>query len=413
MIEFSKRILDNGLRVLVHRDISTPMVTVNVLYDVGSRDEHPSRTGFAHLFEHLMFGGSQHVPDFDGPIQLAGGENNAFTNADMTNFYNILPAQNMETALWLESDRMMKLDFSQRSLDIQKKVVIEEFKETCLNIPYGDLWHRISRLAYEKHPYRWPTIGLTPDHIADATLEEVKAFFYKYYRPRNAILVIAGQVEVEEAFDLAEKWFGPIPSGEYNIRSLVHEDPQEGYRYDEVIDDVPMLSINMGYKMPGRLDPDYYAYDLLSDVLSNGPSSRLYRKLVKEERIFSDIDAYITGSMDPGLFLISGRPMDGVDINKARQMVTQELESLCKVEIEKEELQKLKNKAESALIFSEVNAMHKAMSLAYFELVGDADEINREPDHYRNVSTEDLRRISNQIFRKENCSEVTYIPRSA
>ena len=285
MVGYEKRILSNGLRVIVHEDHSTPMAAVNILYDVGSRDEDPEKTGFAHLFEHLMFGGSENIADFDGPIQLAGGENNAFTNADMTNFYNILPAQNIETALWLESDRMNRLDFSQRALDIQKKVVVEEFNETCLGVPYGDLWHHLCALSYKKHPYRWPTIGLIPDHIKEAKLEDVESFFYRYYRPRNAILVIAGNIESTRAFDLAEKWFGDIDSGDYNHRALPQEDPQPAYRKQLINADVPMSSINLAFHMPGRLDPDYYSYDLLSDVLSNGPSSRLYRRLVKEEFI--------------------------------------------------------------------------------------------------------------------------------
>ncbi len=410
MIVYEKRILGNGLRVIVHQDHSTPMVAVNVLYDVGSRDEEPGKTGFAHLFEHLMFGGSENIPDFDGPIQLAGGENNAFTNADMTNFFNILPAQNIETALWLESDRMNKLEFSQRSLDIQKKVVIEEFNETCLGVPYGDLWHHLCALCYKKHPYQWPTIGLKPDHIRDALLEDVQSFFYRFYRPRNAILVIAGNIEYEKAFDLVEKWFGDIESGEYYHRELPQEDPQSTYRKEVVKADVPMPSINLAFHMPARLDPEYYSYDLLSDVLCNGPSSRLYRKMVKENSIYSDIDAFITGSIDPGLLIVTGRPMEGVDPQSAIDHVIGELNELCNERVSENELIKLKNKIESNLVFAEVNILNKAMSLAYFELIGDAGEINRESEHYNKVTPDDVQRAANAVFRLENCSEVTYIP---
>lgn len=410
MVAFEKRILGNGLCVIVHEDHSTPMAAVNILYDVGSRDENPERTGFAHLFEHLMFSGSENIPDFDGPIQLAGGENNAFTNADMTNFYNILPAQNIETAMWLESDRMNRLDFSQRALDIQKKVVVEEFNETCMGVPYGDLWHHLCALSYKKHPYRWPTIGLIPDHILEARLEDVEAFFYQYYRPCNAILVIAGNIEKERAFDLAEKWFGEIESGSFHHRELPQEDPQTEYRKQVIKGNVPMPSINLAFHMPGRLDPDYYSYDLLSDVLSNGPSSRLYRRMVKEKSIFTDIDAFITGSIDPGLFIVTGKPMEILDPQSAIDSVMKELTSLSKEQVHNKELIKLKNKVESNLVFSEVNILNKAMSLGYFELIGDVSEINREADHYNAVTPIDVQRAAHSIFRKENCSEITYIP---
>lgn len=410
MIKFEKRILDNGLRVIVHEDESTPMVAVNVLYDVGSKDENPQRTGFAHLFEHLMFGGSIHVPDFDGPIQLAGGENNAFTNNDMTNFYDIMPAQNIETALWLESDRMMQLDFNQKSLDVQKKVVVEEFKETCLNVPYGDLWHELSALSYHDHPYQWPTIGKIPEHIKEAELEDVKTFFKKFYHPANAILVIAGNIDKDEAFRLTEKWFGDIPTGEKYMRHLPEEKPQSAYRYKEIIANVPMPSINLAFHMPARTHPDYYAYDLLSDVLSHGPSSRFYRRLVKDESIFNEIDAFISGAIDPGLFIISGKPMEEISVKEARDRLWKELNLLKEELVRRDELRKLKNKAEANLVFSEISILHKAMSLAYFELLGDAGEINNESAEYQKITAEDLQRIARDTFNKENCSELIYLP---
>lgn len=410
MIQFEKIVLKNGLRVIIHKDISTPMVAVNVLYDVGSRDEHPERTGFAHLFEHLMFGGSIHIPDFDAPIQLAGGENNAFTTMDITNFYDIIPAANIETALWLESDRMLGLAFGEKSLKVQKKVVVEEFKETCLNEPYGDLWHHISALAYKVHPYRWPTIGLIPDHIKDATLEEVKHFFYTHYCPQNAILVISGNIDVDQAFKLSEKWFGDIPSGERPTRNLPIESRQEEYRFLEIKAPVPMVSLNLAFPMPGRKHCDFYVYDLLSDVLSNGQSSRLQKKLVTELNVFSDVDAFISGTIDPGLFMITGKPMPGVHVEEARKLLWSELETLMHKKLKAKELQKLKNKAESTLVFSEISALYKAMNLAYFEVLGDASLINQEADSYRNVEPEDLQRTASDLFRKENCNEVVYMP---
>lgn len=410
MIQFEKIVLNNRLRVIIHNDISTPMVAVNVLYDVGSKDEHHERTGFAHLFEHLMFGGSIHIPDFDTPIQLAGGENNAFTTMDITNFYDIIPAANIETALWLESDRMLGLAFGEKSLKVQKKVVIEEFKETCLNEPYGDLWHHISALAYKVHPYRWPTIGLIPDHIKNATLEEVKHFFYKHYCPQNAILVISGNIEIDHAIKLSEKWFGDIPSGERPIRKLPVESAQEEYRILEIKAPVPMVSLNLAFPMPGRLHQDFYVYDLLSDVLSNGQSSRLQKKLVKELNVFSDVDAFISGTIDPGLFMITGKPMPGVHVDVARKLLWSELETLMHQKVKAKELQKLKNKAESTLVFSEISALYKAMNLAYFEVMGDASLINQEAESYRNIEQEDLQRTAIDLFRKENCNEVLYMP---
>ena len=308
MIDFSRFELANGLRVVVHEDKSTPMIAVNILYNVGARDESPDKTGFAHLFEHLMFGGSANIPNFDEPIQMAGGENNAFTNNDITNFYNILPAENIETAFWLESDRMLSLNFSKESLEVQRKVVLEEFKETCLNQPYGDVWHHISEMAYKVHPYQWPTIGKVPKHVEDATLEDVKNFFYKYYRPNNAILVVSGNTTVEIMKALSAKWFGQIPKGDdVGAKNIPQEPKQQQLVQRTKYAKVPIDSLYLAFHIPGRVDEDYYATDLLSDVLSNGASARLYRRLLKEKRLFSQIDAYITGNIDPGLLIIEGK----------------------------------------------------------------------------------------------------------
>ena len=406
MIDFEKYTLDNGLRVIIHEDDSSPMVAVNVVYDVGSRDENSEMTGFAHL----MFGGSVNAPDFDGPIQNAGGENNAFTNTDMTNFYNVLPAENLETALWLESDRMKQLVFSQHALDVQKKVVIEEFKETCLTEPYGDVWHHLSSLAYKEHSYSWPTIGKKMSHIEDAVLSDVKNFFNKHYTTNNAILVISGNVKTDHVKKIVGKWFSDITGGHKYIRNLKQEPVQTEFRKQTVTGNAPIPAIYLSFHMVARDHEDYYAYDLLSDVLSNGRSSRLYQRLHKVNPIFSQIDAYISGTFDPGMFIIEGRPNKDVDLETAKAGIWKELELLVKEPIDSRELQKLKNKIESSLEYSEVNILHKSMSLAYFELLGDADLINKEAEAYQKVTSADIQRVAKKIFQKENCTELTYLP---
>ena len=408
LIQYNRFVLENGLRVIVHQDTSTPMAAVNVLYDVGARDESPEKTGFAHLFEHLMFGGSANIPSFDSPMQLAGGENNAFTNNDITNFFDTLPADNIETAFWLESDRMMSLNFSKDSLEVQRKVVLEEFKETCLNQPYGDAWHHIANTAYRKHPYRWPTIGLVPKHVEDATLADVKEFFFKYYRPNNAILSIAGNVEAEKMKALANKWFGSIPAGDTPIRKLPKEPIQRKSKRLTKKAKVPIDALYMAFHIVGRKDRDYYATDLLSDILSNGGSSRLYRKLLKEQRLFSSIDAYLTGNIDPGLLVIEGRPAPGISLATAEAAIWKELRFLRKNLVPKEELLKYQHKIESALTFSEVNILNKAMNLAFFELLGDVSLVNKEGSLYDSITIEDINRVARAIFTKSNCSTVFY-----
>ncbi len=409
MIEFKRFELANGLRVVVHEDSSTPMVAVNILYDVGARDESPDKTGFAHLFEHLMFGGSANIPNFDEPIQLAGGENNAFTNNDITNFYIMLPAENIETAFWLESDRMLSLNFNKESLEVQRKVVLEEFKETCLNQPYGDVWHHISDMAYKVHPYRWPTIGKIPKHVEDATLEDVKDFFYKYYRPNNAILVVSGNTTEEEVKALAEKWFGPIPRGTTITKNIPKEPKQKQLEKRTKKAKVPIDALYLAFHIPGRRALDYYTTDLLSDVLSNGASARLYRRLLKEKRLFNYIDAYITGNIDPGLLIIEGKPAEGVSMEVAKAAIWAELEELKQDLIPEKELVKYKNKVESTLVFSEISILNKAINLAFFELLGDIDLINREKAIYQEVTTADIQRLAKNIFISENCSELHYI----
>lgn len=400
--------MKNGLRVLVHEDDSTPMVAVNVLYNVGSKDESPDKTGFAHLFEHLMFGGSANIPDFDEPLQLAGGENNAFTNNDITNFYDLLPAENLEIGLWLESDRMFSLNFSKKVLEVQRKVVLEEFKETCLNEPYGDVWHHLSDLCYTTHPYRWPTIGKVPRHVEEATLKDVKDFFYKYYRPNNAILAIAGNIKKEEVMRLVEKWFGDIPAGEKYVRSLPPEPPQVQLNQRITEAKVPVDSFYLAFHTGSRTHPDYYAIDLLSDVLCNGGSSRLYRRLLKNEELFSSIDCYITGSVDPGLLIVEGKPSKGVSFETAEAAIWRELELVKKELVSERELQKLKNKTETALVFSEASVLNKAINLAFYEMLDDADMINREAELYNDVTSEHIRRVAAETLTEENCSKLYY-----
>jgi len=348
------------------------------------------------------------IPSFDGPIQLAGGENNAFTNTDITNFYNVVPAENVETAFWLESDRMFELNFSEKSLDTQRKVVVEEFKETCLNHPYGDVWHHLMNLTYEVHPYRWPTIGLVPEHVEEATLEEVKKFYYRYYRPNNAVLVVAGNCTLEQVKGLTKKWFGEIPKGEMAKREIPQEPKQTNYRRLIKKGDVPVDAIYMAFHIADRLAPEYYAVDLLSDILCNGQSSRLYRKLVKNEEIFSEIDCYITGTIDPGLFVVEGKPADNISLEKAEKAIWTELELLKNNKIQETELQKIKNKAESTLIFSELNVLTKAINLAFFEVIGDVELINRESELYQLVTAEEIQIQAQTIFAKENCSTLIY-----
>ena len=409
MIAFERIVLENGLTVIIHEDFSTPMVAVNVVYNVGSKHENPNHTGFAHLFEHLMFGGSKHIPDFDTPIQDAGGENNAFTNTDLTNFYEVLPAQNVETALWLESDRMLQLRFSKKSLNTQKKVVIEEFKETCLNEPYGDMWHHLSALCYTHHPYQWPTIGKHLDHIADATIDQVAVFFEQYYKPENAVVVLAGNITISKGFELVQKWFGDIPKGNFKKNAIEVEPVQSTPRQKVLTQNVPHEAIYQGYHMGTRLSDSYYACDLLSDVLANGRSSRFYQKLYKEQQLFSTIDAFISGTTDPGLFIIEGKTMPSISIDQAKDAIRTELNILQNDKIPDRELTKLKNAVESSLTFSEVSALNKAISLAYFEVLGDANLINEEAKRYQEITADDLRDTAQNVFKPENCSEVIYL----
>jgi len=409
MIEFVKHTLKNGLRVLIHPDNSTPIVTINTVFDVGAKDENENRTGFAHLFEHLMFGGSIHIPEFDGPLQNVGGQNNAFTSNDITNYYLTLPKQNIETGLWLESDRMLSLAFTTESLEVQRSVVIEEFKQRYLNQPYGDVWLLLRPLAYSTHPYKWATIGKEVSHIEDAKMEEVKAFFYKHYTPQNAILSIAGDVKPDEIIELVEKWYGTIPAGNKYNRNLPKEPKQTEARFLEVKRNVPQNALYKAWHMCNRLHADYYAFDLLSDILSRGNSSRLYQELVKEKELFTEIGAYQMGSMENGLFIVSGKVKEGITMDKANEAIEKCLESLSHELVEEQELTKVKNKVESTDTFGHINGLNKAMRIGYFELLGNADLANEEMKKYEQVSAEDLRRITTESIIPSNCSTLYYL----
>lgn len=408
MLKINKHILNNGLRLVHSQDDSTQMVALNILYNVGARDENPAHTGFAHLFEHLMFGGSVNIPDYDGPLQLAGGENNAWTNNDITNYYLTVPRQNVETGFWLESDRMLSLDFSERSLEVQKGVVAEEFKQRCLNQPYGDVGHLLRPLAYKVHPYQWPTIGKELSHIANATLDEVKDFFFRFYAPNNAVLAVTGNIAFDEAVRLAEKWFGPIPRREVPARSLPQEPLQTEERRLTVERNVPLDALFMAYHICDRQSPDYYAFDILSDILSNGRSSRLNRHLVQERQVFSSIDAYISGSVDAGLFHISGKPAAGVSLEQAEAAVRGELQDLQQTLIAQQELEKVKNKFESTQIFGNMNYLNVATNLAWFELNGRAEDMEREVERYRAVTADQLREVAQAAFNKANGAVLHY-----
>jgi predicted Zn-dependent peptidase len=410
MIKCSRKILENGLTSLVHEDTSSPMVAINILYKVGSKDESPQRTGLTHLFEHLMFSGSKHAKDYDMHIQLAGGENNAFTNSDITNFYILLPKENIEVGLWLEADRMSNLKLTKKALETQKKVVIEEFKETCLNEPYGDAWHHISDLSYEDHHYKWPTIGKDMQHIAEVTLDEAIEFYTRFYTPQNAIICLSGNISNDEGHNLIEKWFGHIKGEHANKTIIKYDNSVKGFQSKIIHADVPSPALYLAFKMSDRLDYDFYLTDILSDLLSSGRSSRFYQSLIKEQQLFTFLDAYISGTTDPGLLVIDGRLADGVSIEKARSAVWEELDHLTNHIISDRELDKIKNKAEANLQFSELGILNKSMSLCYFEYLGDVELINNEVATYNKIKAVELKNNAVKIFDRSNHVEIIYQP---
>jgi zinc protease len=408
MIEFQSCVLANGLRVIVSTDRTTPFVTLNTLFDVGSKDEDPSKTGFAHLFEHLMFSGSANAPDFDKPVQLIGGENNAFTNTDITNYYTTAPKENAETLFWLESDRMVNLNINQHSLNVQKNVVAEEFKQRYINRPYGDIWMLLRPMAFRKHPYQWATIGKEISHIEQAELADVKQFYASHYRPAKAILAIAGNIEPDEAFRLCEKWYGGISSGSPALRKLPQEPAQTEARRMHTERKVPVNLLVKAYRMCARTSGGFYAADLISDILSGGNSSRLYLSLVKEQRLFSDIHAYVSGELDPGLFTFSGSLLQGVSYADAEKALEIEIEKICTEEVPAKEVDKVINKMEASNAFSLENSAYRAMALAKMELYGNAELINTETELYRQVSAKAIKNAAAEMFCPSKCSTLIY-----
>lgn len=408
MIPFEKFVLPNGLRVIVQEDHTSPMAVLNIIYDVGAKDENPDQTGFAHLFEHLMFGGSVNIPSYDEPLQRVGGENNAFTNNDFTNYYIQVPAVNIETAFWLESDRMLSLAFSEKSLEVQRNVVIEEFKQRYLNQPYGDVWLKLKPLAYQVHPYQWATIGKEISHIENAKIADVKAFFAKHYNPSNAVLVVAGAVTLAEVKSLCDKWFSPIPAGIKYERNLTDEPIQLAERSLKVYAKVPTDAIYKAFHIDSRLSGLYNTADLISDILSRGESSRLYQSLVKNKRIFSEINAYISGDIEPGLLIVEGKLMPGITMEQADESIWIALDEMKTDTVPVREMQKNINKLVSAFVFGEMSLLNKAMNLAYYELLGDANLINVELEQYQQITVEAIQAYAKQIFRKENCATLYY-----
>jgi zinc protease len=408
MISYQQFTLSNGLQVIVHEDSSTTLAVMDVIYDVGSRDENENLTGFAHLFEHLMFGGSENIPEYDTPLQMVGGENNAFTTPDLTNYYISVPYQNLETAFWLESDRMKQLAFNPQSLEVQRKVVIEEFKQRYLNQPYGDMWLKFRPFIYETHPYRWATIGADIKHIEEATLEDVKAFFEKFYVPQNATLVVAGRVSFDQVKVLAEKWFEPISGGIKPIRNLPKELPLTENKKMEIEGNVPSNRIYKVFHVVGRYDEAYHAIDLLSDLLGRGDSSFLYEYLVQNERIFDHLQSYLMGTLDPGLLVIQGQVCEGIDLAEADAALENILKKFVQEGITENALQKVKNQAESSLVFSEVEVLNRAMNLAMAANAGNVDFVNQEAIKIQSVQKSDLDFWAEKLFLQDSSCTLWY-----
>lgn len=412
----NRHTLANGLHIVHHEDNTTQMVAVNLLYNVGARHENPEHTGYAHLLEHLMFEGSVNIPDYDTHVQFAGGENNAWTNNDFTNYYITLPKSNVETAFWLESDRMLGLALTRQSVEIQKGVVIEEFKQRHLNRPYGDVQHLIRSMAYKVHPYRWPTIGICPEHIEHATLELVMDFYHRHYTPSNAILSVVGNISFDDTVRLSEKWFGPIENTESlkmpELHSLSEEPLQTRIRRKTVYRDVPSNMLVMAFHMGDRKSPEYHICDLITDLLSAGQSSRLIQHLVHRDKIFTSVDAYIQGSMDAGLIYIMGRIAENITLPQAEHAVWEELNALKRRTIPTKELNKVRNRSESERTFNNINYLNRAISLAQMELIGQDRELSDELSRYCSVTTDDIRHTARKLFIKKNCNILYYKKRT-
>ncbi len=393
---------------MVHEDPNCPLAIVNVMYQVGSKDEDPQRTGFAHLFEHLMFGGSKHIPSYDAALQQVGGDNNAYTAPDVTNYYCTLPAANLETAFWLESDRMLSLAFDPQVLAVQQKVVIEEFKETHLNQPYGDAWLRLSELAFTTHPYRWPVIGQDPTHIEQATMEDVRAFFKRFYVPNNAVLVVAGNVKLEQVKQLSKKWFEPIPAGITYPKNLPQEPTQQSARSLTIQGDVPLDALYKAFHIPGRLSKDYYTIELIESALGLGKSARLYAELIERKPYFNTLGAYTTETIDPGLLIIIGRLNEGISFEQAEEALEKVLADIQVAGLSAQELEKVKNHAETARVCASVDLLHRAQELALATLLGNTNLVNEEAAHIQAVSLVDTQRVAEQIFQSSNSNTIYY-----
>lgn len=411
MLKYYEHTFSNGLKLIIHEDHTTPLAVINLLYKVGSRNEHAEKTGFAHLFEHLMFGGSKNVPEYDKVLHSIGAENNAFTNTDITNYYIILNAANIETALWVESDRMQYLTLNQKRLDIQKKVVVEEFNQRYLNVPYGDVWLKLRPLAYTVHPYRWATIGMKPEHIMEATLQDVEDFYSQYYTPDHAVLTIAGNVDKQRVIELVEKYFGEFPKGTYHQTMIPAEPSQTQKRSLEIRSNVPLQALYLAFHMPPKGGKPYILADLLADLLGRSKSSRLFQRLVKEKKLFNNINAYITGSADPGLLVISGKINNGVEIVEAEKYLTEELEKV-KFNLTPEETEKVINQAVSSTLFSESELFERALALSLANALGNTEMVNSDLELIRSTTPSELIDIANTIFQDGNCSRLIYTSNS-
>ncbi len=407
-LDYMRYVLDNGLTVILHQDNETAMAAVNLLYKVGARNESPERTGLAHLFEHLMFGGTEAAPNFDVPIQTAGGENNAFTNSDVTNFYDTVPAANLETALWIEADRMMNLKLDFKALDTQRKVVVEEFSETCLNQPYGDVWHKLRHLCYKKHPYRWPTIGLVPEHIKETNLDNAHEFYNQYYSPNNAILVVAGGIDINKTKQLIEQYFGNIPAAKIQENLIEQEPEQTEARELDHQALVPVNALYIAFKSAPRNSREFYIQDLISDIFSNGRSARLYTRLVKNQQLFNDIDCYVTANYDPGLVIVDAKLSPSISYAEAEAAIWNEIDQLCTTPPTQRELDKVVNKAESSIRFGNINAIDKAMNIAYYEALGDITLLNREVDIYRSITPQEIMQGARDLFNRKKSNTLRY-----
>ncbi|MBR3830658.1 MAG: insulinase family protein [Muribaculaceae bacterium] len=412
MIEYNTFTLSNGLRVVHNYDGATAMVALNVLYNVGARDESPELTGMAHLFEHLMFGGSVNVPEFDSAIENAGGMNNAWTSNDYTNFYDIVPAQNVETAFWVESDRMLSLAFSDKALEVQRHVVIEEFKQTCLNRPYGDMSHYLRAMIYKQHPYRYPVIGKEISHIEKVTQDDVREFFYSHYAPNNAVLAISGRISLDETKRLAQKWFEPIPQREIAPRKYPQEPRQTEARIQEAKGNVPQLAMVKAYRMPGYGMPDYVECDVITDLLASGRSSRFYRNLLMKTGVFTEIDASIIGSDEPGFLMLNSKLTnnDATAIAQADKLMKEEVQRIIDGDVSEYELTRTINRFESNFMFSSMGFMAKAQSLANYVMHN--EDINGVVARYRSITTDDISRVAKNIFDENNCSTLIYHPQN-